>query len=316
MDINNTLSLYKAAHYYYIEHLSQQEIASKMNISRPQISRMLKKAQETGIVKIQVNFPNFLSAEQISTKIENYFQHTCRIILTPFSEEAQKNDEALYINAAKHLKFFLENAHNIGIGWGQTLYNISLHLSNHVDSKKRCFIAVSGTSGTCNPYFQTNNIVDRFAASYGANAFYNNFSSLIDTSMLSAFEQKRLHTLQNKWNTLDTLIIGLGSVEKAKEHYSEEFFDTNFFDYVSKEMEGEILGNFFSEQKIYHFEDTRCISSLSLEHLLNIKTTICIAHGSSKVSPLILALKKGYINTLITDYNTGKLILEKLEKET
>lgn len=313
MEASNVLSLYKAARYYYIDHLSQQEIAEKMNISRPQISRMLKKAQETGLVEIQVNFPDFLSSEQISARIEQYF-HEQHIILTPSSQDTKKNDELLYSNAVSYLEYALADSTNVGIGWGQTLYNISLRLSAHHDHKKRCFIAVSGTSGTSNPYFQTNNIVDRFAERYQADVFYNNFSSLINPKNFSTVEAKKFQMLQNKWRGLDTLVIGLGSTEKAKMHYMEEFFDLEFFDYVNKSMVGEILGIFFSEHDIHHFDDSRLISSLSLEHVLSIRNTICIAHGESKVLPLIIALKRGFITTLITDYNTGKLLLEHLEK--
>lgn len=99
--------------------------------------------------------------------------------------------------------------------------------------------------------------------------------------MFSEPEKRRFQMLQNKWNRIDTLIIGLGSVEKAKEHYYEEFENLTFFQEVSENMKGEILGNFFSEKSCYYFSGSNRISSLELENVQSIKNTICIAHGKS-----------------------------------
>jgi len=46
--------LYRLAIMYYTEGLTQQEIAQRLGISRPQISRGLARAQEVGIVRIQI----------------------------------------------------------------------------------------------------------------------------------------------------------------------------------------------------------------------------------------------------------------------
>ena len=39
---------------YYKDKLSQQEIAKKLNISRPWVSKLLTRAEELGIVKIEI----------------------------------------------------------------------------------------------------------------------------------------------------------------------------------------------------------------------------------------------------------------------
>ena len=42
---------------YYKDKLSQQEIAKKLNISRPWVSKLLTRAEELGIVKIEIESP-------------------------------------------------------------------------------------------------------------------------------------------------------------------------------------------------------------------------------------------------------------------
>lgn len=47
----------EAAKLYYEHQLSQQEISKKLGVSRPTVSRLLKQARETGIVKIEIIDP-------------------------------------------------------------------------------------------------------------------------------------------------------------------------------------------------------------------------------------------------------------------
>lgn len=47
----------EVAKMYYIENLTQSEIAKELNLSRPSISKMLNEAKESGIVTININSP-------------------------------------------------------------------------------------------------------------------------------------------------------------------------------------------------------------------------------------------------------------------
>ncbi len=49
--------LVKISKYHYIDGLSQVEIAKKLHLSRPTISRALQTAKETGLVQIKINDP-------------------------------------------------------------------------------------------------------------------------------------------------------------------------------------------------------------------------------------------------------------------
>ena len=46
--------LYKVSYLYYIEDLKQESIARRLKISRYKVSRVLKKAKNEGLIKIQV----------------------------------------------------------------------------------------------------------------------------------------------------------------------------------------------------------------------------------------------------------------------
>ena len=57
MDLERKRFLAKIARLYYLENLTQQNIANKLNISRTKVSRYLTKARKEKIVDIQINHP-------------------------------------------------------------------------------------------------------------------------------------------------------------------------------------------------------------------------------------------------------------------
>ena len=54
---NKTQTALEICHLYYEDGLSQNEIAEKLKISRPTISRLLTFAKENGLVQIKVMDP-------------------------------------------------------------------------------------------------------------------------------------------------------------------------------------------------------------------------------------------------------------------
>ena len=55
MDTKNRDLLVEIAVMYYLEDKTQTEIAKEMFMSRPKVSRLLKKARELDIVDIKIN---------------------------------------------------------------------------------------------------------------------------------------------------------------------------------------------------------------------------------------------------------------------
>src|SRR5690606_4677574 len=55
--MQDELTLATVAALYYVEHMSQHEIASRLGVSRATVSRMLIAARERGIVSMHIRFP-------------------------------------------------------------------------------------------------------------------------------------------------------------------------------------------------------------------------------------------------------------------
>lgn len=68
LDDNKTQKMVEIAKMYYEEELTQNEIAKRLGVSRPLLSKMLVDAKEAGIVTIQIHSP-FVSNEFLMEEI-------------------------------------------------------------------------------------------------------------------------------------------------------------------------------------------------------------------------------------------------------
>lgn len=303
----DSMLLLKVARYYYIDQYSQQEIAEMVDIHRSHVSRILKRARELGYVKIEVSLPE--EQNNLGENIRNLLGLE-RVQIVPNQGASVESDkDALYVYAASFLEKELLKGSKIGIGWGKTLYNIALNLSNTNTERPLSFYSLTGVSGTSHSYLQINTITDRFAHCFGGKAFYNNFSCCLKLDILSDLEKQRLSDLEENWSELDTVIMSLGGYIQSETTYMAELPADTDFQAILNAAQGDILGNFLLENnKSFELPTGYKMTSISLEALKEVPNSICIAVGLDKVRTIINAAKMGYIKTLITDEATGKLI--------
>ncbi len=107
-------ALVQAARLYYEDGLTQAQVAAKIGVSRPQVSKMLAQARETGIVHIEIRPPVAGDAELLK-HLQERFGIKGGIVLA----EAPRAE--LLRQSAEYLEGILSGEKAIGLGWGYTL---------------------------------------------------------------------------------------------------------------------------------------------------------------------------------------------------
>ena len=118
-DIQKTGLLVQVARLYYEHNLSQNDIAKKVNLSRPYISKLLNEAKREGIVKIEIKDP-IMTESLIERRMREYFGLK-KVIVVPKVEDIsplQQVGEA----AARYLNQIIQSGDVIGFSWGETVY--------------------------------------------------------------------------------------------------------------------------------------------------------------------------------------------------
>ena len=308
--------LYRIARDYYQFDMPQKEIAKRENISRPHVSRLLKKAKEVGIVNIEINKPNVLSEIEMIDTLKD-LTGLKNVEIVPCNEyQFKKQDEiskVLSDYAAANLTKYLIGVKKIGVGIGKTLYSsIKKMMPFELDDSE--IIPMIGVANKCSSSMQSNLIVSLLADTTKAKGYFTNVPVVIDKNETNgSLFQQRYQELKKNWESLEVAVVGLGEPYTS---IKQEFILNEATDYYKKVIAksknvGDLLVTYFRKdgsEVIVRSNYSKL--SVSLDQLQKIPTVICIAGGEMKVMGIAVAVEKGYVNSLITDVYTAQKLID------
>ncbi len=307
--------LYSIARSYYVDKLSQSQIAEMENISRSQISRLLDRAEKLGIVTISVSMPEDPDLSEMAESVTKLLGLR-EVVVAPLEEGADDSAsiaEAIAVAAAQYLPRALKGSKTVGLGWGKTMYNMSLRLSYRNLGDERVYVPLVGMSGTSNPYLQINTIVDRVAERHRARSYFVSVPALREfSSPFNEIEEQRMATLEQYWSHLDAAVIGLGASPQTGGLFVDEISERCAAEIAASGSVGDILSYFFRmDGRIYDFGHAYRQAAFDVRRLHRVRKVICLAGGPDKVEGILAAARLGYINTLVTDSVTAKIFYDK-----
>lgn len=313
--------LLRVADLYYYQNLSQDVIATKLNVSRATISRALSLAKKEGYVKVMIDFPSD-SLIDIEKELEEKY-HIQEVSVTHNNPEKDVIEEVSNV-AARYLARILKHDMVFGLTWGTTMKFM-------VDAFERQKLGKSlKVKGVKVVPFLGNNAP--------ANEEYDflrlTYSSLL-TSKLAELVRGIAYSLPApmyvKSLELKKLLLQepeiTRTLEKAKECQAAFFSvgdlsDCSAISSLSDTMAnsllnlrkqggvGETLGRVFNcDGEAIKSEFDEHLIGLSLEDLKKIPTKVCIVYDEYKLEATKAALKGGLIDVLILDELCAKKLL-------
>ncbi len=316
-ELINTRLLSKVSLMYYNLELTQQQIADRLNLSRPKISRLLKQAREQGIVKITVETDNgeFLDEE---TELEKKFNLKEAIITDLGYSDSSANTESIKLQlgkaGARYLARTISDNDKIGVSWGTTLSAVLNNLMP-VLTKNVEVIQMLGGVGPPEAKEHTIDITRRLAQ------LLNGYSKLLQTPGIVnntetknvLLADKRVNEVLELFPSINKAFVGIGSLSTNQFLHKEN-------PELSAEIQNEILNsgavgdislNFFDvEGNAVNTHFKELFIGISLEELKSVKTVVGIAGGVEKFEAILGALRGQHINVLITDQKTAQKLIE------
>ena len=309
----DTNLFYAVAVMYYEDGLNQEEIAKRMNLSRPVVSRILTKAQECGIVKITVRKPEPI--ENLSGLLEQALG-VSKVYVAPNTNVSKDCIEtrisAISDYASQIVISELRNLKNIGVGWGSTIYNTMMRMvEKQVSdfSHEHNVVPIVGSVGVREVHYQVNIIVSLLAHVLGGSVFFYNSAEASEENF-----REKYRDLFEIWDNLDAVVFGLGSSPQTQKIPFNAIKGTTPSEIPEmKDAVGDILGQYFSEFGMIANNWGEGYLGLSVDRLKKVDRRVCICGGKEKVDSISTAAKLGLYNVLITDARTAEEILEKKE---
>jgi len=311
MDSRDRNLLVEIAVMYYLEGKTQTEISKEMFMSRPKVSRLLKRARDLNIVDIKINYESD-EFNRVIKQIQHRFGVENVVVVKTLSSENETIKE-IGRAAANELKYHLRDDIKIGMSWGRTVSS----MVNSFKEKNLSNIKVVELFGAVEYGEDTQEFL---SIGYEFSKKINGTFYPLPAPLYIKDEATRNVLLENPIidNTLkmieecDLIITSLGVVgSSVPQRIWDAHIDPGIRDeLLEKGAEGYLCAHFFDQ-------DGRFIEHEINDQIIGIQTDsikknkiMLVAGGKSKCKAIYAILKGGYVNTLVSDDLTLKTILE------
>jgi DNA-binding transcriptional regulator LsrR (DeoR family) len=312
MNDQNTRLIIKIAKLYYENNLTQEEIAKKLRISRPRISRLLQQSRESGIVQIRVaTFPS--PHVELESSLEKKFGLDEVIVVDVSNTNShfvvsQELGEA----AAAYFRIAVQDGDVIGLTWGETLSSMIDHL---VAEKKQDVMVVQTVGGLGAPASESHatDLVRRLSLLMGANWNLMPAPGIVSSAEAAGFFKNEPYIQQalEIAARADIVFAGIGAPSKESLLMRDESIITwgEINPLIERKAVGEIGLHFYdvNGHPIESDVEKRVIG-LDLDCFHNLPNVVGVAGGMEKAQAILGAVRGGYIKTLITDTTVAEFL--------
>lgn len=301
--------LARIAWFYYRDNLTQNEIGELLGIPRLKVSRLLEKARQQGIIKVDIN-SEYRPCFELEHQLKQLFniQHISVIPDRTLQQEATTNTRLAIAASNLVCRLADENA-LLATGFGETIMQTLKYIATIQSSENFRFVSLAG--GVAG-YMQ--GIVH---LEEGQNI------TLLPTPLRMSnkavadalYQEPGIKEILVSAHSADIALVGVGAIQQGSQasmYQSGYISDGEQQLLRRKGAVGDILGCFFdSNGKMIdgialHDE----IIALSLEKLKHIPHVIGISGGEDKAEAICGALKGGYLDALVTNENTAREMLQ------
>ena len=305
--------LFKIGNLYYLESNTQQQIAEKLGLSRPMVSRLLKQAREEGIVQIHI-LPLRGNFHELESALEKKFNLKEAVVIDVEPDQSQGFiSRQIGISATEHFLRTVKNNDTIGITWGSTLKALA-DAMHPADFQNLHLVQVLGGLGPPGSDIHPSTICTRMASLL--NCSYTIFPSpgVAETKetkgayLTDTYVSNALKTIKK----INVAYVGIGSMANDSLIVREKIMTPDDLNYLRKKgAVGDIGLRVFDIEgsPVQSNFDERVIGA-DFEDLKRIPRVIGLAGGQQKYEAVMGALKGNFIKVLITDITLARLLID------
>ncbi|MBV9488641.1 MAG: sugar-binding transcriptional regulator [Verrucomicrobia bacterium] len=301
----------KAARLYHEERLTQTEIANRLGISQVTVSRLLKKAEEYGIVRTTVVTP-----PGAFTELEDLLEQKFNLDQVVVGEASRDSEQAVLTAvgsaAAQFLESTLRPAEVIGISsWSASL--LSMVDQMHPIRKAENCLVVQMIGGIGNPSAEqhANHLAIRLARLVQGEARFLPAPGIVGSPSAAKILSRDPYVSETLalFDKITLALVGVGSLEPSAlvassgNTFSREELEAlqksgavgdvclRFYDANGREIRGPLANR---------------VIGIELERLRRVRKSVAICGGKRKLAAILGGLRGGWVNTLVTDQYTAE----------
>jgi len=299
----------RAAWLYYVEDMTQEQIARFLNISRAKVIRLLASARDNGIVRIRIEDR---AGEQIALerKLVAAFDLADAIVVPAPADEAEITTVVGHA-AGTYLTDQMKDGMSLGVGWGATLH-MSLKALGGQPCQRLSVVSLLGGmthSRAVNP----SAVARRIADAFGADCYQLTAPVMVadEAVRASLWSEPGLRDLLERARRVDLALVSVGDVSEEATLFREGILPRSALASLQAAgAVGDVLCHFIdAEGRVVDHPVNRRVVSVDLEDLRRVPRVVVAAGGRRKVAAIRAALKATGAGVLITEEGAARGLL-------
>lgn len=307
--------LFEAAHFYYLQHLTMDQIATKLSVSRATVSRLLKEAREIGLVEIRIN-DEFKPASDLSRRIGDRFRVKATVVNTAPGDSDLSRMQDVAREGGGLLGSLMQEGTVLAVAWGSTVGEVARQLSVRPQNNS-LVVQLNGAGNAWHtgiPY--SGAILGKIADAFGAQMIHFPVPALFDRASTkeAMWQEESVRSVLKVQRTADIALFGIGAFGGAipSHVYNGGYFkDDEQRELRSAGVVGDICTVFLRENGTYaDLEVNQRSTGPTPTELARIKRRIAVVSGNHRLKALLAALQTGAITDLVLDSQLAQRLLQ------
>jgi DNA-binding transcriptional regulator LsrR (DeoR family) len=303
----------KVARMYHSDGLRQTAICKRLNIHQSTVSRLLKRAQREGMVRITLSFPS-----STHTDMEEALQSRFGLqdaIVVHCLEDDDRVAHDLGAAAAYYLETTLKPDDIIGIScWSAALLAMVDAMQPMQRWKTTRVVQILGGVGSPNAEVHASQLTHRLANLLGGTATMLPAPGIVGTqeSRQVLMRDQFVREVFDLFPSITLALVGIGAVKPSRALASSgNVFSSQELKLLeNKGAVGDICLRFFNQNgNPVASELNGRVISIELDQLRRARRVVGVAGGARKTDAIRGALAGKLINVLITDLATAERLL-------
>lgn len=307
-----TWRIAQIAKLYYVDNLTQEMIATQLQVSRSTISRALEDAKLHGIVEVKIHFP-YQQVQELETALcQRFGLQSARVLKVTKEWTYDETLEGLGILAAQYFQTVVRPRNTVVITSGNSVY----HAVKAIEAQKLELnvIQVMGVTNCENPLIDGPELAQLLVQRLGGSATYMQAPFVVKDPEVyrKLFEEQPFQDMIIRMKKASCALVGVGTVDPA----SSSLLRTGFSAESLRELSrigavGEISGQTFNHLgELVVSDKAQKAVSIDLKYLKDIPCVIGISGGMAKANAIHGALTGQMLDVLVTDHYVAEAILK------
>ena len=301
--------LSKVSTLYYLRDQTQQEIAERLRLSRPAVSRLLRDAQNHGIVQITISPPRGMHIDLESRLEEQYGLEVVRIVAIEPGTSPDLLRRQIGSAAAAYLARTTHPGDTIGLAWGTTLSAMVQSMAPLATEGVHVVQTLGGIGPPAAEAYAAE-LVRRLAQLLAAAPVLFPVPGVVATAEVRdvLHNDPHVQAALRYFDRLDTVYVGIGSITTNPVLNDGHSLPAGTHAaLVAAGAVGDIALRFFDAEgaPVKSSLDER-ILGITTAQLQKAPRVVAVAGGPDKAEAIHAALKSDIVDVLITDQQTAE----------